>query len=218
MGISGDSRAIAEELSAYARLAYDRHLATADGGAMSARIPGRDVFLITPAGVSLRDVRPDTLVAVDGHGAILDNPAGLGAPDETSLHLGIYRIRPQVNAIVHVHPPHATAFGIARKPIPPVTASAVNRLRQGPVVLEAPGRPSDLARMALKAIQDAPPEATVFLLERHGVAAFGPNLRQAFDDAELVEDTARIAFHLFQFPPVHTPKQPIKPIEGPDIR
>jgi ribulose-5-phosphate 4-epimerase/fuculose-1-phosphate aldolase len=218
MGITGDSRAVAEELSAYARLAYDRRLATAGVGTMSVRIPGRDVFLITPASTSLRDVRPDTLVAVDGHGVILDNPAGLGAPDETSLHLGIYRIKPRVNAIVQVHPPHATAFAIARKSIPPVTASAVSRLRRGPVVLEAPGEPSDLARMALKPIQEAPPETTVFLLERHGVAAFGPNLRQAFDDAELAEDTARIAFHLSQFPPVHTPEQPIKPIEGPDIR
>ncbi len=65
---------------------------------------------------------------------------------------------------------------------------------------------------------DTLPEATVFLLERDGLASLGANLRLAFDDAELVEETARIAFPLSQLPTVPTPKQPFMPIEDPDIR
>jgi L-fuculose-phosphate aldolase len=218
MGIIEETRALAEELSAYSRLCYDRQLAGPVGGSVSVRVPGREAFLITAAGLSLREVRPGNLLALDADGAILENPSGLGTPEGAALHLGIYRARPQANAVAHVYPPYATVFGKSKKPIPLVTAPAVNSLRQGPVVLEAPAGPSGLARVALKAIRDAPVEATVFLTEGQGLIAFGPTLRQAMDDAELAEDTARAAFHLSQLPPVHTPRQPIKPIEGPDIR
>ncbi len=65
---------------------------------------------------------------------------------------------------------------------------------------------------------DALPEAAVFLLERDGLGSLGVNLCLALDDAELVEETARIACLLFQILSVPTPKQPITPIESPDIR
>jgi L-fuculose-phosphate aldolase len=196
MGVLKECSQLAEELSLYSRLCYDRRLVGAAGGNISVRVPGREMALITATGVSLRDVRPTNLLLMDLEGTILENPAGLRPSKEAAFHLGIYRIRPAVQAIVHVHPTYSTLFSIARKPIPLVTVSAVNKLRQGSLVGEAPGGSTDLKERVLCAVQASPSDATVFLMERHGLTAVGSTLCQAFDDAELAEDTAKIAIVL----------------------
>lgn len=202
MGTLKDHCALAEELSAYSRLCYDRRLVGAAGGNVSARVPGHDSALVTATGVSLRDVRPENLLVMTLGGDVLENPAGLRPSKEASFHLGIYQARAAVNAVVHVHPTFATIYSAARKPIPLVTVSAVNKLRQGPVVPEAPGGSAGLKEMLLRAVRDASMETTVFLMERHGLTAFGPSLCQAFDDAELAEDTAKIALLSLMAAPV----------------
>ena len=193
MGILADEKELAEELSRYSRLCYARRLVGAAGGNVSARVPGRDLALITATGVSLRDVSPENLLVVDLRGGVVENPAGLRPSKETGFHLGIYRARPDAGAVVHVHPTYATVYSNLRIPVPLVTVSAENKLRQGPVVRAAAGGSGDLEAMVLDAIAAAP-TANVFLMERHGLTAFGPSLCQAFDDAELAEDTATIAF------------------------
>jgi L-fuculose-phosphate aldolase len=156
-------------------------------------VPGRDSALVTATGVSLRDVRPENLLVMSLDGDVLENPAGLRPSKEALFHLGIYQVRAAVHAVVHVHPTFATIYSAAGKPIPLVTVSAANKLRQGPVVPEAPGGSTGLKEMLLRAVREASMETTVFLMERHGLTAFGPTLCQAFDDAELAEDTAKIA-------------------------
>jgi L-fuculose-phosphate aldolase len=193
MSILADERELAEELSRYSRLCYARRLVGAAGGNVSTRVPGRELALITATGVSLRDVNPENLLAVDLRGGVVENPAGLRPSKEMGFHLGIYRARPDVGAVVHVHPTYATVYSNRRTPGPLATVSAENKLRQGPVVQAAAGGSGDLEAMLLEAISTAP-TANVFLMERHGLTAFGPNLWQAFDDAELAEDTAKIAF------------------------
>ena len=193
MTILKDHGALAEELSACARLCYDRRLVGAAGGNVSTRVPGQECALITATGVSLRDIRPENLLVMTLSGDVLENPAGLRPSKEAAFHLGIYQVRAAVHAVVHVHPTFATIYSTARKPIPLVTVSASNKLRQGPVVPEAPGGSAGLTEMVLRAVREATLETTVFLMERHGLTACGPSLGQAFDDAELAEDTAKIA-------------------------
>jgi L-fuculose-phosphate aldolase len=193
MSILAEWKELAEELSRYSRLCYDRRLVGAAGGNVSVRVPDRELALITATGVSLRDVAPDNLLAVDLQGGVVENPAGLGPSKETGFHLGIYRLRADVRAVVHVHPTYATVYSNLQVPVPLATVSAENKLRQGPVVRAAAGGSQTLEGMLLTAVGEVP-TANVFLMERHGLTAFGPNLRQAFDDAELAEDTAKIAF------------------------
>jgi L-fuculose-phosphate aldolase len=193
MRILAEWKELAEEISRYARLCYDRRLVGAAGGNVSVRVPGRGLALITATGVSLRDVAPDNLLVADLRGDVVENPAGLRPSKETGFHLGIYRLRADVAAVIHVHPTYATVYSNLQIPVPLVTVSAENKLRQGPVVRAASGGSEALEGMLLAAVESSP-TANVFLMERHGLTAFGPSLRQAFDDAELAEDTAKIAF------------------------
>ena len=72
MSFLGEYGALADELVRYSRLCYDRHLVGAAGGNLSARIPGRDAFLVTATGVSLRDVARENLLAIDCQGKVLE--------------------------------------------------------------------------------------------------------------------------------------------------
>ena len=193
MGRIEDHRDSALELCRISRLCYDRGLVSAAGGNISMFLPEMEVVLLTASGVSLRDTVPENLLAMGGDGRILDNPAGLKPSKEANFHLEIYKIRPSVRAVVHVHPPHAIVFASARRPIPAVTVSAQAKLKQGSIVPAAPGGSDELAASMVRAIREASPDATIFLMEAHGLTALGPSLAAAFDDAELAEDTARIA-------------------------
>lgn len=198
MGIIGDNKGIAEELARFSRLCYDRHLVGAAGGNLSVRVQSKDVFLVTASGVSLRDVSPENIVAVDGSGNILESPSGLKPSKETGFHLSIFMAKSDVNAVIHVHPAFATVFAIRKKQIPLATVSAGIKLKQGPVVPEAHPGSQELCDNITRAVKESSSETTILLMERHGLIAYNTTLCKAFDDAELAEDTAKIAFLLSQ--------------------
>ena len=91
----GKLQALAEELSYYSRLTYERKLVGAAGGNLSARIPGTNQCLVTATNVSLRDVAPENLVLVDVDGTVLESPSGRKPSKEISFHLAIFRARPR---------------------------------------------------------------------------------------------------------------------------
>lgn len=194
MGIIDNCRDLAEELCRYSRLCYDRRLVGAAGGNLSVRADKKDVFLVTASGVSLRDVAPENIVVVDVDGNVLEAPAGLKPSKEIGFHLAIFKVRPQTNAVLHVHPAYSTIYANTRRAIPPATVSANLKLKQGRIVLEARPGSQELSGSITTAVQEASQEVTVLLLERHGLIAFNSSLCNAFDDAELAEDTAKIAF------------------------
>src|SRR5215469_14200141 len=117
-----------EVLNLRQRLAKAHRILTAGGiwpltkGHVSARIPGTDNVLILghihSEGRSLIDTDVDDLVTVDLDGNWLEGR--IEPVDERFLHLEIMKARPDVNSIVHAHPPIATAFGIANVNILPV--------------------------------------------------------------------------------------------------
>ncbi len=76
MSILSEHAALADELVRYSRLSYDRHLVGAAGGNLSARVPGKDAFLVTATGVALRDVSRENLLAIDSTGKVLKRLAG----------------------------------------------------------------------------------------------------------------------------------------------
>lgn len=188
------NRTLAEELTRFSRLCYDRRLVGAAGGNLSVRVPVEEIFLVTASGVALRDVSPDNLVVVDKECRMLENPAGLRPSKETSFHMAVYSARPDVHAVVHVHPTFATVYASSGCRIPLATVSATLKLKQGPVVSEAHPGSQELCDHIRQAIRQSPDTTTVLLLERHGLVTFGQSLCAAFDDAELAEDTAKIAY------------------------
>ena len=193
MGILSENKIRAEELSRYSRLCYERGLVGAAGGNLSVRATGQDAFLVTASGVSLRDVSPENIVVINGEGKILDGPAGLRPSKEIGFHVAIYLERPEVRAVIHVHPPFATAFSAKAALIPPATVSAKLKLKQGPLVLEANPGSTELTERVIEALRNSSEETSVLLMERHGLVSFKGDLCEAFNDAELAEDTAKVA-------------------------
>ena len=193
MGIITEHEDLASELVRYSRLAYDRGLAAGSGGNLSVRVPGSPTFLVTASGVSLRDVDLANIVAVDAQGRVLEAPAGLKPSKEIGFHLEVFRARPGVNAVVHVHPAHAIVLASRGAEIPLVTISAQLKLKQGPIVADAAPGSKELCDLVARAAAEAAPEASVLLLARHGLVSFGASLCAAFDDAELASETAKVA-------------------------
>src|SRR4030043_1616925 len=104
-----------KDLAQFSCLSYDRGLVAARGGNLSIRIPGTERVLITPSGLPLRDITPDIIIEVDIHGNLSKGKKNLKPSKETPFHTSIYRIRNDVMAIAHVHPPFSTAISLKDK-------------------------------------------------------------------------------------------------------
>jgi len=177
---------IAAEIVTVCRRLYERGLIAGQDGNVSVRLDGGHI-LVTPAGLSKVDVTVDSLVelAPDGSPVTL----GRSASSEVGMHLCIYRARPDVRAVVHAHPPVATAFGVAgRDFMDAVLPEVIFHLGSVPLVPFAlPGTPALGDAMApYLAGHDA------FLLASHGATTVGPSLRLAHQRMESLEHAARI--------------------------
>jgi L-fuculose-phosphate aldolase len=133
------------------------------------------------------DVLPDDLVELTLDGEQVT--PGRSASSEVGMHLRIYRERPDVRAVVHAHPPIATAFGVAgRDFMDPILPEVIFHLGSVPLVPFAmPGTPAlGDAMSPYLAAHDA------FLLASHGATTVGPSLRLAHQRMENLEHAARI--------------------------
>jgi L-fuculose-phosphate aldolase len=162
-------------------------VANHDGNITARLAPDR--YLATPTATSKRLVDDAMLIEVDGQGT---RRSGTARPfGELDLHLGIYPCRDDVNAVVHAHPPHATAIACSpHNPIErPFIAEAVISI--GALVPRLPfAMPGPDARRALMSVAE---HVDAALLGNHGVIAWGADIEQAYLRLELIEHLARIA-------------------------
>ena len=175
-----------ETLCQVCLLLYQRGYVVSNYGNVSVRI-GEDQVLITPSGVSKGRLTPDMLVVCDLEGRVL---AGhLHPSSESAMHLLVYRERPDVGAVVHAHPPAATAFSICRRPLAQhyltETISGLGEVPVAPFALPSTSQVPDSLRPYVAGCNGA-------LLANHGAIAWGRDLWHAFDRMEQVEQTAKI--------------------------
>jgi L-fuculose-phosphate aldolase len=145
-------------------------------------------FIATPTATSKRLVAEKDLIEVDGKGAVIGRGKVFG---EIGLHLVVYERRPDIGAVVHAHPPYATAIGVSRgNPIErPFIAEALVSL--GPTIPKLPyAHPGDAARQALAPWCEL---VDAVILGNHGVIAWGKDCETALLRLELVEHLAKIA-------------------------
>src|SRR3954466_4382550 len=93
---------------------YDLVVWTA--GNISARVPGEDLMVIKPSGVSYDDLAADTMVVTDLHGELVHGH--LAPSSATAAHAYVYRHMPEVGGVVHTHSTYATAWAARGEPIP----------------------------------------------------------------------------------------------------
>jgi L-fuculose-phosphate aldolase len=181
-----------KELAQFSRLSYGRGLVAARGGNLSIRIPGTERVLITPSGISLRDITPEIIIEVDIQGNLLRGKKNLKPSKETPFHTSIYRLRDDVMAIAHVHPAFATALSLKDKPLPILTAPGMVNLVKVPLVEFAFMGTEELCDFVSDTVKQNM-DVKALLLKGHGIIAMGPDLASAYYIADLVEDCAKVA-------------------------
>ena len=178
-------RAAAEIVEAGRRM-YQHRLIVALQGNLSARL-GEDRILTTPAGLCKGSLREADLLEVDGAG----RPLGSGRPSsELALHLAIYRARPDVAAVVHGHPPWATAHATAGRGLEDCLLPEVV-VGLGRVPLSPYATPGTAA--VAEAVLDFIGGHDAVLLRNHGAVTCGADVLCAYYKLETVEHLARIS-------------------------
>ena len=172
---------------------FARGYAVGGAGNLSARLPDGTI-LATPTNASLGRLEEDRLAKVSLTGEQLD---GARMSKEVPFHLALYRERPDCGAIVHLHSTYLTALSCceglnAEDVIRPFTPYYVMRIGRLPLIpYIRPGSP----RIADELVQRAH-DANAFLLANHGPVVLGASLSEAVNNAEELEETARLHFIL----------------------
>jgi L-fuculose-phosphate aldolase len=160
-------------------------------GNISLRVPGQENrFLITPTDLEYDRMTADDIVLVDENANVID---GRHEPSsEVTVHLAVYRRRPDVNAIVHTEPVFANVWGVIGEPI---TGTLVNMViyTKGDV----PIMPFALSNNTAfgDAMCDVMGDRNAVVWANHGLLTVGDNLRDAFKTSVAVESAARVLVH-----------------------
>jgi L-fuculose-phosphate aldolase len=181
-----------QDLAKCSRRVWERGWVANHDGNLSVRLR-RGRLMCTPTGLSKAELRPDMMLVVDETGKVLSGQ--LRPFSELNLHLAVYHARPDVNAVLHAHPPTATGFGVAGRELDrPFLPEAVVSL--GPVIPTVP-----LAMPGVEAAQAIAPyldEHDALLLSGNGAITSGVDLEMAYLRMELVEHLCRIALVALQ--------------------
>jgi L-fuculose-phosphate aldolase len=176
-----------EEIVRYGRMLHDRGFVAATDGNLSIRLD-RERILVTPTRVSKGSMRVGDIVIVDTDG---NRVAGRrGVTSEIGMHLLIYRMRSDIQAIVHAHPPTATGFAAAGMALTePLVSEVVMGL--GGIPLARYGTPgtSELA----ESLEPYVPYYDAILMSNHGVVTYCDTVEHAYMKMETVEHFAQIA-------------------------
>jgi L-fuculose-phosphate aldolase len=156
-------------------------------GNLSVRLTGNRL-LITPTAVSKLDVDDAMLIIVDLDGKVLE---GRKKPfSELELHLAAYRARPEVECVIHAHPPHATAFGLVGVELGPIAIPEIV-VSLGDSIPTVP-RLMPKTPELVKAVEATAGKVDAMLLAGNGALTLGASLEQALLRMELVEHYAKI--------------------------
>lgn len=176
-----------DEIVRYGQMLHDRGFVAAMDGNLSVRLD-EDRILVTPTCVSKGAMRPSDLVVVDRQGRRVAGKRDVTS--EIGMHVLIYRMREDVRAIVHAHPPTATGFAAAGMALTePLVCEVVMGL--GCIPLAQYGTPgtSELAQT----LEPFVPSYDAILMSNHGVVTYGDTLEHAYMKMETVEHFAQIA-------------------------
>ena len=169
------------------RRLWTRGYVASNDGNISVRLPG-DRLLATPKSVSKGFMSPDMMVVTDMSGKKV---AGARDPSsELKMHLAIYESRPEVQAVVHAHPPLATGFAVAGIPLDrAVLAEVITTLGCIPIADYATPSTEELPQAVRKYIK----AHDGLLLANHGAVTCGGDLLGAYHKMETIEHFAHIS-------------------------
>ncbi|MEK5395575.1 aldolase [Paenibacillus sp. VTT E-133280] len=169
---------------------FTKDFIAANDGNISARLSENEI-LTTPRAVSKGYLEPHMIVKVNLQGEVLEAAEGYRPSTETKMHLRIYNELPEMNGVVHAHPPYATAFAIK--------GEALDKMMMPESVIMIGDIP--LAEYGTPSTEEIPDslmpflgKKTAVLLENHGALTWGTDVMEAYLNMERLEYTAKITF------------------------
>ncbi|KAA9380974.1 L-ribulose-5-phosphate 4-epimerase [Microbispora cellulosiformans] len=157
-------------------------------GNVSGRVPGEDLFVIKPSGVSYDDLTPESIVVCDLDGNLVEGD--LAPSSDTAAHAYVYRHMPEVNGVVHTHSTYASAWSARGEAIPCVLTAMADEfggeIPVGPFALIGG---DDIGKGIVETLTGHRSRAV--LMQNHGVFTIGESPKAAVKAAVMCEDVAR---------------------------
>ncbi|MEN3536021.1 L-ribulose-5-phosphate 4-epimerase [Microbispora sp. ZYX-F-249] len=157
-------------------------------GNVSGRVPGEDLFVIKPSGVSYDDLTPESIVVCDLDGNLVEGD--LAPSSDTAAHAYVYRHMPEVNGVVHTHSTYASAWAARGEAIPCVLTAMADEfggeIPVGPFALIGN---DDIGKGIVETLTGH--RSPAVLMQNHGVFTIGESPKAAVKAAVMCEDVAR---------------------------
>ena len=188
---------IKKEICEVGHAIYRLGFVAANDGNISVKVSDNEYYC-TPTGVSKGALTPDMIIKVDKNGNKIDGK--LNPSSEIKMHMRVYQERPDVNAVVHAHPPIATAFTVAGIDLDQyILPEAVLSIGEVPTCEYGTPSTMEIPDSLAPYIQDH----DAFLLQNHGALTVGCNLTKALFVMEEVEFNAKICKYAMELGAVH---------------
>jgi L-ribulose-5-phosphate 4-epimerase len=158
----------------------------ATGGNLSLRIPGRAAFAITPSNYDYFKMTPEDVCVLD---VDLKKMEGHLKPSvESAMHAAVYKVRPDVNAIVHTHQAYVSALTLIKAPIPALFDEQARFLGRSVEII--PYAPSGTGWLKNTVARNVRNHNNAFMMQNHGALVFGHDMQRAVHNVEILEKCA----------------------------
>lgn len=202
-----------DDLIATAKRCFDKGLQTNAGGNLSVCLDSREAIVIKPSGVGYNECTRENLQLVMlQSGEVLPSELLLKPSKDLEFHLEIYRRRSDISAIVHCHSPWATGYASAGLEIPCLTVQTVEKIGRMPLIPLNDQLGPQTAEMIGPVFDD--PKIRAAVMANHGTIGTGKTLLAAQYLAEIIEETAHIAFVRDAMVAAHGLQAPPSPVFG----
>lgn len=172
---------------------YKSGIQTGTGGNLSVRIPGTDLMIVKPSGFSYGQCNEDNITITDFEGNLQE---GIYKPTrESTLHGNLYKRYPKIGGIVHTHSPYSILISLNSRQLELVTMHSALKLKRPVKIIDVTTQAVTNEELPkVFKVLDAEPETSAFILKGHGMVAIASNAVKAGQIAELIEETAMIAW------------------------
>ena len=200
--VTADLQAVRQDVAALHAELVRYGLVVWTAGNVSARVPGADLMVIKPSGVSYDDLHAGNMIVCDLDGRVVE---GDHAPSsDTAAHAYVYRHMPEVGGVVHTHSTYAVAWAARAEPVPCVLTAMADEfggdIPIGPFALIGS---DDIGRGIVATLQGS--RSPAVLMANHGPFTIGRTARDAVKAAVMCEDVCRSVHLALQ----HGPARPV---------